>query len=115
MPQVTVYHADGTTDSVPTTSGWEQKEELGQMWRLTIDLERDAAQGLNAVEKEDEVELAGYKRGVLADIETGGETWTFVVYSPEWYATLTEPTIGGLRVSDTDDALIQDQINTVSE
>jgi len=115
VPTVTTYHDDGSTDSVPVTLGWELKEQLGQMWRLKIDLERSQAQSLNLVRKEDEVELSGVRRGVLADVETGGSTWTLVVYSPEWYATLTEPTAGGNRRQGDDNTLITGLINEVPE
>lgn len=115
MPQVTIYHDGGTTETIPTTTGWSLEEQIGEMWRLTITVDRDLAQAVSLTRKEDEVELAGYRRGVLADVDSGTESWTLTVYSPEWYATLTEPIPGGTRVQGNDQSLITDRINAVNE
>ena len=115
MPSVTVFHDDGTTDSAPATTGWELKETIGEMWRLTITLPRSDAQDLNLVRKSDEVELSGYRRGILTNVDTGTEEWVLTVYSSEWYANQEQPIDGGTRVEGDDNTLITDRINQVSE
>jgi len=115
MPQLTVTHDGGGTDSVSSTVAFAQKETLGEKYRLTIELERTDAESLNLVEKSDEVQLSGYKNGVLTNVDKGGSTWTLTVYSPEWYATLNEPVDGGTRVQGDDNTLITQEINRVSE
>jgi hypothetical protein len=115
MPQLVVTHDGGGTDSVPSTVAFAQKETLGEKYRLTIELERTDAESLNLVEKSDEVQLSGYKNGVLTNVDKGGSTWTLTVYSPEWYATLNEPVDGGTRVQGDDNTLITNEIGRVSE
>lgn len=115
MPAVTVYHDDGTTETIPATVGWSHKREVGHMWKLKITVERSQAQAVSLTEKRDEVELAGVRRGVLTDIQNGGATWTLTVRSPEWYATQQTPTLGGDRRQGDDNTLLTTLINAVPQ
>lgn len=114
MPQVTITHPDGSTDTVPYTLGWEQQTELNKMRRLLIDVNREELDGVTLQPKRDEVELDGVDTVQLTDTRTGSSAHTLVCYSAEWLDT-REPFLGGgtLRTG-TDQALVQGLIGDVA-
>jgi hypothetical protein len=115
MPEVRIYHDDGSTESIPVTSAFRVAEQIGGMTEYRITVERSLAQAVSLTRKRDEIELVGFGRGPLVDLETGAETHTLVARSPEWYSTTVTPSDGGTLAEGDDATLIADQIARVPE
>ncbi|AFH22130.1 hypothetical protein OSG_eHP18_00100 [environmental Halophage eHP-18] len=114
MPQLTITHADGSTETIPQTVGYERTKEVGKMRRARITVERSLAQQVTLEPKSDTIDLGSIDTLRLVDIENGAETYTLVCYSFEWDANRTAPTVGGdLRQGD-DQTLITNLIGEVS-
>lgn len=106
MVQLTVTHANGSTDTIDQTIGRTRTREVGKMRKARIDVERDKAQAANLVEKEDDIQLGSIDTLRLVDIEPGGAYWTLVCYSYEWLANTVEPTAGGSTEAGSDTDII---------
>jgi hypothetical protein len=115
MPEVTVRHPDDSTETIPETTEWTRKRQLGNMRRARITVERSLAESVSLTEKRDIIELGDIDTLVLVDIENGEETWTLVCYSFEWLANRQPFTAGGQERSGTDDQLATTSIGNVPE
>jgi len=115
MPTVKIYHEDGSVEEIPTTTDFARTEQLGRMTQYTATVDRGLADTVSLTPKRDEIELVGLGRGPLTNIDAGGETTTLTFFSPEWYATLVEPTDGGTLSQGTDADIITSLVNRVGE
>lgn len=115
MPQLTLTHDDGSTETIAETVGWNHTREIGMMERLRVTVPRDDAQSVTLEPKRDTLDLDGVFTGRLVDVETGGSTWTLIAYSFEWDAKQVEPTAGGVLKTGTDNDLITEFIGSVPE
>lgn len=114
MPEVTIEHPDGSTDTVPYTVGWEEQTELNKMRRLLIDVNREELAGVTLQRKRDEVVLDGVGRHQLVDVQSGSSSHTLVCYSAEWLDT-REPYLPGGAVREGSDAgIVTDLVNSVA-
>lgn len=113
MPSLTIRHSDGSTETIPTTVGYERQTELNRMRRVRIQVDRRDAEAVTLNKKEDVIELGGEDTVRLVDVETGGPTWTLVCYSFEWDANRTEFMSGGELREGPDDSLIAGLIDDV--
>lgn len=114
MPQLTITHSDGSTETIPQTVGYERTREVGKMRRARITVERSLANSVALEPKSDTIDLGSIDTLRLVDIENGAETYTLVCYSFEWDANRVAPTVGGdLRTGD-DQTLITNLIGEVS-
>jgi hypothetical protein len=113
MPTVTVRPGEPDEYTIPFTFGWEQRQIVGRMRRLKIDVDRDEAKAANLNAKVDRIELDGVDTVLLTDVKTGGATWTLVCYSAEWLANRAGYTPGGDLREGNDQALINDLIGEV--
>lgn len=114
MPQVTLTHPDGSTDTVPYTVGWEQQAELNKMRRVLIDVNREELAGVTLQPKRDRVELDGVDDVQLVDVQRGSSTHTLVCYSAEWLDT-REPYLSGGEVREgSDSGLVRGLIGDVA-
>lgn len=114
MVQLTITHADGSTETIDQTVGWTRTRELGAMRRVTIDVERSLADAVTLEQKHDKIALGSIDTVRLVDVETGGPTWTLICYSMEWDANREEFTPGGDLREGTDDTLVTGLIGEVS-
>lgn len=118
MPSVTIDHGGGSTETIDNTvaPGYKWERTVGEMFKLTIWVDRDDAQAVTLNRKSDEISLSGVVDNYpLVDINTGGPTWELICYSPEWYGKTVEPTAGGVKTTDTDDTQVTNFIGDVSE
>jgi hypothetical protein len=113
MPTVTVRPGEPDEYTIPFTFGWEQRQIVGRMRRLKIDVDRAEAKAANLNPKTDQIELSGVDTVLLTDVKTGGSTWTLVCYSAEWLANRAGYTPGGDLREGTDQQLINDLISEV--
>jgi len=113
MPQLTIRHADGSTDTIAQTTRTEIKREIGRMRRGRFTVERSLASAANLEAKSDVIELPNDDNLRLVDVETGGSTWVLVGYSFEWDANAVPPTVGGALREGTDSGLLTDFVNSV--
>lgn len=115
MATVTVEHPDGSTETIPETTGWTRTRELGKMRRAQIEVERSLAESVSLTRKRDLLHLGNVDTLRLVDIKTGGSTWKLIAYSLEWDANRYPFLPGGEARDGDDNTLITGLINEVSE
>lgn len=113
MPELTITHSDGSTETIPKTVHWDRKRELGHMRRVTIDVERSDAQTVTLEPKSDKIALGSIDTVRLVDVETGGATWQLVCYSFEWDGNKAGFTPGGDLREGTDQTIANGVIGEV--
>ena len=119
MPEVTIRPDEDDEVTIPRTVdggqgwNWRYAREIGEMWKLKINVDRAAARDADLELKADAVELDGVATGRLVDLEPDGPAWTLVVRSFEWDAKREPPTEGGDLREGTDKDLMQDLIAEV--
>lgn len=113
MPEITITHPDGSTDTIPQTRGWTRRREVGKMRKVTATVDRVDAKAANLQPKHDELQLGSIDTVRLVDVEKGGSSWRLVGYSFEWDANRVEPTPGGDLREGSDDVLISGLVSEV--
>lgn len=120
MPTVTIIHPDTTNESIAGTVSDDQgvnftdKQEIGQLRRQRINVDRRDAQQVTLNQKRDRIQLGSRPEMRLVDVETGGSVWTLVAYSLEWDANKEPPTNGGAVRSGSDADLVNGVIGDVA-
>jgi len=115
-PELTVRPGESNEVTIPTTLGWERKNAIGQMRRLKIDVDRRDLDGVTLNKKRDRIRFNGVDNDhLLVDILKGGESWTLKCYSREWAANRTKPTSSGSLFEGSDNDLVTEWVNDISE
>jgi hypothetical protein len=122
MPQITIDHQDGSTDTIPETvsgasgqANYQITRDLGKMTSATVRVDRADVDNITLERKRDDVQIGSDFTGRLTDVQRVGGVVVLTVDSFEWLANNVEPTRGGLRKTGSNDQIIQDFIDMVPE
>jgi hypothetical protein len=114
-PTVKIRPGASDEETIPATTKWTRRREVGKMRRARITVPRADAEAVTLNEKEDDIELVGVDTLRLVDVETGGPEWTLVCYSYEWLANTVKPTTGGNLRTGSDADLVNGWIADVPQ
>jgi len=121
MPEITIYHDDGATDTIPGAVSRDDEpaidltNQFEDMTTLKVRVLRDDLSGITLERKRDELEVDGWLRGPLTNVKRLGSIVELTANSPEWYASNTQPLPGGLRLQGDVQTILTDLIDRVGE